>query len=241
VASDAGFTHPVLSGRVYRASVNVPAPARGELHWRVTGADGTRLAQGRVRLAPEPRQRPLARLRNEVPEGTERTTIFYQDRPPAVTFTWAEVPGAAQYQLAVYREGALDAPVAERRVAELRAALEAGALGEGRYLWSVAPLSAQGAVLRGGRLNKLELVYDNSVPGLMLGAPRNGARAGRGPVWVQGVAPVGSALSVNGQPLALDAKGRFRAQVLPTGQPPLLLFMMTRPDAPAVLTVRRLR
>ena len=114
-------------------------------------------------------------------------------------------------------------------------------LDEGRFLWSVAPLSAAGAPLRGGRMNKLELVYDNSVPGLMLSAPRNGARAGSGPVWVEGVAPVGSSLSVNGQPLALDAKGRFRAQVQPTGQPPLLLFMMTRPDAPAVLTVRRLR
>nr|WP_153866373.1 MULTISPECIES: FecR family protein [Myxococcaceae] len=243
VASDAAFAHPVLVGRVHAASVNVPVPARGSLYWRVRGADGAPLAQGSAHFAPEPRQRPLAQLRNEVPEGPERTTIFYQDRdkPPAVTFTWEPTPGATRYRLSVYRDGALDSPVTGTLTPLTRAALEAGALGEGRFLWSVAPLSAQGAVLRGGRMNKLELAYDNSVPALMVQAPRNGQRAGTGPVRVLGVAPVGSRVSVNGDPLRLDAKGRFDARVAPRGQPPLLLFMMSRPGAPDSLTVRRLR
>jgi hypothetical protein len=75
----------------------------------------------------------------------------------------------------------------------------------------------------------------------MVSAPRNGERAGPGRVRVAGVAPVGSALWVNGQPLVLDDKGRFDARVAPTGQPPLVQLMMTRPGAPTVLTVRRLR
>jgi ferric-dicitrate binding protein FerR (iron transport regulator) len=241
VASDAAFTQPVLAGQVYAPFVNVPAPARGSLYWRVTAADGARLARGSVRLAPEPQRRPLERLRNEVPEGTERTTIFYQDRPPGVTFTWAPAAGAAQYRLTVYRPGALDAPVVDRTTQASRLALEAGALDEGRYVWSASPLSGAGVPLRGGRMNKLELVYDNSVPTLMVSAPRNGERAGSGRVRVAGVAPVGSTLWVNGQRLALDEKGRFDARVVPTGQPPLVQLMMTRPGAPTVLTVRRLR
>ena len=214
---------------------------RGTLHWRVTGADGARVAQGAARLAPEPPRRTLARLRNEVSEGTERTTIFYQDTPPGVTFTWSAVLDAAQYRLTVYRADALGVPVVDRTTAQPRLELEAGSLGEGRYLWSATPLSAALVPLRGGRMNKLELAYDNSVPTLVLNAPRNGERAGTGRVRVAGVAPVGSSLWVNGQPLTLDAKGRFDARVAPTGQPPLVQLMMVRPGAPAVLTVRRLR
>jgi len=131
--------------------------------------------------------------------------------------------------------------VVDRTTAQPRLELEAGALGEGRYLWSATPLSAALVPLRGGRMNKLELAYDNSVPTLVLNAPRNGERAGTGRVRVAGVAPVGSSLWVNGQPLTLDAKGRFDARVAPTGQPPLVQLMMVRPGAPAVLTVRRLR
>ena len=90
-------------------------------------------------------------------------------------------------------------------------------------------------------MNKLELAYDNSVPAR---SPLRGALStsvGTGRVRVAGVAPVGSSLWVNGQPLTLDAKGRFDARVAPTGQPPLVQLMMVRPGAPAVLTVRRLR
>ena len=76
-------------GRCTRPSSTCPRPRAAQLHWRVTDAQGARVAQGVVRLAPEPPRRALAQLRNEVPEGTERTTIFYRTQPPGVTFTWA--------------------------------------------------------------------------------------------------------------------------------------------------------
>ncbi|WNZ64034.1 hypothetical protein QEG98_10260 [Myxococcus sp. MxC21-1] len=239
VAEDAAFTRPVLSGTVYRPFINVPAPVRGMLHWRVRRKDGTQVS-GSASFAPERAVRSLARVRNVVPEGPEKTTIFYQDKPPAVTFTYASETSAARYRVAVYRAGALDTPVAERTVTEARAALDAGALSEGNYLWSVTPLSATGAQLKGGRMNKLELVYDNSVPVLMVSTPRNGQAAGA-KVRAAGVAPVDARLSINGRPVALDGKHRFNTWVEPVGSPPVLVFKMTRPGAPAVHTVRTLK
>lgn len=240
VASDAGFTRPVLTGTVFRPSVTVPAPSRGALYWRVRREDGTEVARGSARFAPERPARSLARVRNVVPEGPEKTTIFYQDKPPAVTFTYAEEASAAKYRVAVYRVGALGMPVVERTVADTRAALDAGALGEGSYLWSVTPLSASGAQLKGGRMNKLELVYDNSVPVLVVSSPRNGQRAGKR-VRATGVAPVDARLSINGRPVPLDGKHRFSTWAEPVGAPPLLVFKMNRPGAPEVYTVRTLK
>ncbi|MFP2932840.1 hypothetical protein ACLESO_48385, partial [Pyxidicoccus sp. 3LG] len=240
VASDAGFTRPVLTGTVFKPFVNVPAPARGALYWRVRRKDGTEVTRGSAVFAPERPARQLDRVRNVVPEGPEKTTIFYQDKPPAVTFSYGEEASAARYRVAVYRAGALGTPVAERTVTETRAALDAGALEEGSYLWSVTPLSASGAQLKGGRMNKLELVYDNSVPVLMVSTPRNGQRAGER-VRASGVAPVDARLSINGRPVALDAKHRFSTWVEPVGSPPLLVFKMTRSGAPEVHTVRTLK
>ncbi|MHA7629030.1 FecR family protein [Corallococcus sp. M7] len=239
-AQDAAFKRPVLWGRVHRASVNVTALAKGTLYWRARKEDGTQVAAGSVHFAPESPTNSLARARNVVPEGPEKTTIFYQDKPPAVTFTYGEEPQARTYRVAVYKAGSLATPVVQRTVSETRAALEAGQLGEGSYLWSVTPLSQAGAALKGGRMNKLELVYDNSVVGLVVDSPRQGVPAAE-KVRASGVAPVNARLSINGRAVPLDAKHRFDTWVAPMGMPPLLVFKMTRPGAPDVLTVRTLK
>lgn len=239
-AQDAAFSRRVLWGRVHRPSVNVSALARGTLYWRVRKEDGAQVAAGSVHFAPESPPSALARVRNVVPEGPEKTTIFYQDKPPAVTFTYGAEPQASTYRVAVYKAGSLTTPVAQRTVGETRAALEAGALGEGSYLWSVTPLSQAGAALKGGRMNKLELVYDNSVVGLVVDSPRQGGAVAE-KVRASGVAPVDARLSINGRAVPLDAKHRFDTWVAPMGMPPLLVFKMTRPGAPDVLTVRTLK
>ncbi|RYZ35261.1 MAG: hypothetical protein EOO71_36115 [Myxococcaceae bacterium] len=200
-ALDPGFTRRVLWGRVHRPSVNVSAPARGTLYWRVKKEDGTPVASGSARFAPESRTKSLARVRNVVPEGPEKTTIFYQDKPPAVTFTYGAEPQASTYRVAVYRAGALTTPVAQRTVSETRAALEAG---------------------------------------LVVDSPRQGTASAE-KVRAAGVAPVDARLSINGRAVPLDGKHRFDTWVTPMGTPPLLVFKMTRPGAPDVLTVRTLK
>jgi hypothetical protein len=241
VASDAAFKVPVLEGTARSGFVNVMPPARGSLYWRVKRVDGSEVAHGSATFGPERSAKgELDRLRNRVPEGPEKTTIFFQDKPPAVTFTCEAEQGAASYKVAVYRSGALGTPVVERTASAPQVPLEAGVLGEGSFLWSITPVGAVGRPLRGGRMNKLELVFDNSVPTLIVSAPREGLRAGPR-VRVAGVAPVDAKLFVNGQPLTLDSKHRFNTWVVPEGRPPQVVFKLSRPGAPDVYTVRTLK
>ncbi|MFE8601100.1 hypothetical protein [Archangium violaceum] len=241
VASDADFKKPVLAGSARNGFVNVTPPVRGSLFWRVRRPDGSVVARGNASFGPERSTKgELDRLRNRVPEGPEKTTIFFQDKPPAVTFTCEAVQGAASYRVAVYRTGELRRPVAERTASAPQVPLEAGILNEGSFLWSVTPVAPSGQPIRGGRMNKLELVFDNSVPTLVINAPREGQRAGPR-VRVTGVAPVDSKLSVNGRPVNLDSKHRFNTWVVPEGRPPLVVFKLSRPRAPDVYTVRTLK
>ncbi len=155
-----------------------------------------------------------------MPEGPQKTTIFYQDKPPAVTFSYAAEPKAAQYRVAVYRNGELSKPVAERTVTETQRSSGGGRAGGGQLpvvRHAAVPRSA--SALRGGRMNKLELVYDNSVPELVVTSPRDGQRAAKR-VRAVGVAPVGAEVSINGQPVALDGKHRFDTWAEPVGISP---------------------
>lgn len=241
VASDSAFTQPVLEGVVHDDWVNVPVPTRGALFWKVTTRDGKDVDHGSASFSPDTAQRDLARLRNEVPEGTETTTIYFQDKPPAVTFTFAARESAVQYKVTVYRAADLARPAAERLVSSTSAPFEAGALNEGSYRWAVTPLTKDGKEGAGGRMNKLDIVYDNSVPQLVVKAPRNGEKASGKSVAVAGVAPVGAKVYINGKPAPLDDKNRFEGSATPIGRTPIVVFRTTRASEPDVFTVRTLR
>ncbi len=215
LASDAAFTTIARDGVVHAAFVNVPVPAKGGWYWRVFKGDAE-YARGQVSFSPEPRVQDLSRLKNVVPEGAETTTIFFQDKdkPPVVTFTWAKAEGAAKYAVKVYRDGQLASPVAERTVVEAQVSLPENTLVEGKYLWSVTPLDGKGGELKGGRLNKLHMTFDNAVASLLIKAPRNGDVGGKS-VRASGIAPVGSRLSINGRNVTLDEQARFETSVAP--------------------------
>ncbi|MBL9039186.1 MAG: FecR domain-containing protein, partial [Archangium sp.] len=215
VASEPSFRKPLIAGVVRQPWLNVPVPARGSLHWKVS-AGGVEVAKGTVSCSPERSDAELRHARNDVLEGPEKTVIYFQDKPPAVTFRWREADGGvgASYRLQVFAATALESALEERVVQTTTVRLPENALGEGSYLWSVAQLDAAGRPLAGGRMNKLELIYDNAVSELLITSPRNGARL-TSSVPVVGVAPLNSALWVNGVPLTLDDKARFNASAKP--------------------------
>ncbi len=215
LATDPSFTNVVRDGVVHDNFFTVPMPPKGVWYWRVTQGDQEK-AKGSATFAPEPRTQDLSRLKNIVPEGAETTTIFFQDKdkPPVVNFTWAKADGASKYAVKVYREGQLSSPVAERTVTETQVALPENTLLEGKYLWSVTPLDAKGAELKGGRMNKLHMVFDNAVAALLIKTPRNGDAGGKS-VNAVGIAPVGSKLFINGKSVALDEQARFDTSVAP--------------------------
>jgi hypothetical protein len=214
VATDAGFKDLLLAGRVTGPCVNVAPPSSGDLYWRVLGDDGaTAVQRGHARFLKEAgRGADLSHPRSEVAETGLKATVYFQSALPAVTFTFAATEGAKHYRLRVYRADDLAAPVVEQTSDEARCTVKAGELAEGVYVWHASPLDAGGAELSGGRMNHLEISYDNSVTKLAIERPRPGEPAAD-EVAVQGVAPLGSKLFVNGLPASLDTKGRFATAV----------------------------
>jgi hypothetical protein len=237
VSSDAKRARVVAQGEGPKGFFTVPAPAAGALFW-VVKRGGAEVGRGSAVFGPEPLTKELDRQKNVVPEGPEKTTIFFQDKAPSVSFTWKVQAGAASSQVAVYRDGDFSKPLAERKVTGAAMSLPEGTLAEGKYAWSVTPLDAHGAPVRGGRMNKLELIWDNAVSTLRIASPRNG-EAWAASVPVEGIAPVGSRLWVNGQPVSLDGKARFRVKVAPLAQG-LVVFRLVHSGQES-LTVRRLK
>jgi len=212
VARDAQFSKLLLAGRVYGEAVTVEPPRSGELFWRALDGQGAVIAKGQARFdrdnAASPVEKPVA----DVAETGLKASVFFQSAPPALAFSFQPREGASRYRVRVYRSGDLKTPVAEKAVSEPRCTFEAGAIGEGDYVWYAAPLDPNGTELAGGRMNKLEIVYDNSRTTLAIAHPRQGEAGGKA-VPVSGVAPLGSKLYVNGKSAPLDAKGRFSLQL----------------------------
>lgn len=215
LGGDPSLDKPTVDGVLHQTFFNTLAPARGALYWRVYDGENE-VAKGSVSFAPEKLSDELGGITNEVPAGPDKTVIYFQDKPPALTFTW-KTPDkpVAEYQLKVYRAGSLASPVQERQVAATSVQLPHGALGEGAYQWDVTWLDAKGtAIGTAGKMNQLELHYDNAVRALIIKSPRNGDPL-TPKVTVSGIAPLGTRVSVNGQLMTLDAKARFLGQVAP--------------------------
>jgi hypothetical protein len=235
VSTEPEFRAPFIDGAATRQVV-VPAPARGELFWRTLDGDAA-AAQGRVRFGPDTSSQGDGQAKSDtVAETGLKATIYFQRAPPALTFTFAPTAGAASYQVRVLRAGDPPTPLLERQVREPRAVFQAGQLGEGRYLWYAAPLDAAGNELVGGRMNQLDVVYDNSLTALLIASPRDGERAGPGTV-ASGVAPLDGSLSINGRPVRADQQGRFS---VPVPREDVLVFHLRR-GASDSFWVRRLR
>ncbi|HZA49180.1 MAG TPA: hypothetical protein VE549_00480, partial [Myxococcaceae bacterium] len=213
VARDSKFEEPLLSGRVHDGVLAIDPPARGDVYWRALDASGTVLARGHARFDRDRARGDLDNPKAEVAETGLKASVFFQGAPPAISFSFAAREGAKSYRVRVYRASDLKNPVAEKVVAETRCSFEAGKLPEGDYLWHAAPVDANGIELAGGRMNKLEIVYDNSHTTLAIAQPRPGETASGAVTPVRGVAPLGSKLYVNGKLAELDPKGRFSLDV----------------------------
>lgn len=211
IARDAAFKDLVLAGEGQTDWVVVDAPGNGELHWRV---EGDAASESHATFEPD-KGRSILRQSSpmaEVNETGQKSSIFFQSAVPSITFAFASKPGARGYLLRVYRAKELTSPLVEQRVTEPRASLVAGKLREGDYLWSATPLGPGGAELQGGRMNKLELVYENATNSLFIARPRNNDRSAK-KLRTEGIAPMGSDLFINGEQVQPDSKGRFAREL----------------------------
>lgn len=245
VSGDAGFKESLVVGKVHEPWVRAPAPEQGGLYWRITSATGEAVAKGSASFFQEEpgaggMETEREHLRAEVRDGAEPITLFFQQKSPAIGFSYSSESRAASYRIQVFSLKSLSRPVAEVSARKASASLPEGALSEGKYAWSVTPLSASGEELRGGKMNRLTLTRDPAVSVLTIRSPQNDAPAAPR-IAVSGAAPPGTQVQVNGKPMALDAKGRFEGWVAPVGEPAMVVFRGSRGSAPEMVVVRTLK
>lgn len=212
VAADGEFKQVLSSGTA--SGVLPTRPVGSDLHWRILDAQGKPQRAGHIRFLPErvSRGSEKAGKTEVVSQNGQKATVVFQEQPPALTFEFPEVPGAKTYRLKVYRWGELSTPVLTTDVNAPRATLASGELEEGNYAWAGIGVDERGTEKSSGKMNQMEIIYDNSYATLAIHTPVAGP-AGRSQETATGVAPLGSKLFINGKSVPLDAKGRFQVEV----------------------------
>lgn len=209
--------------------VVVPAPLKGALYWR---RQGDQESSG-ARFERDENTSAMNAKSDTVAETGLKATVYFQSAVPTLTFTFPLKDGAASWRFRVYSVVDLKTAVVDRRVNENRTVVDSGSLREGSYVWSAVPMDKSGTEAPGGRMNKMDIVFDNSVTRLVLTSPRDGERAST----ATGVAPLGSRLTLNGKIVPLDAAGRFSVAV---GGASVLVFKLVSKDGAESQWVRRL-
>jgi hypothetical protein len=228
VANDPQFLSLLVSAAGGELIV-VPAPLKGALYWRRRGdaeSSGARFERDEDATA-------VGAKSDTVAETGLKSTVYFQSAVPTLTFTFPPKEGAASWRFRVYAVSDLKTPVVDRRVNENRTVVESGSLKEGNYVWSAIAMDRAGLEAPGGRMNKMDIVFDNSVTRLVLSSPREGERAST----ATGLAPLGSRLSLNGKSVQVDSAGRFS---VPLGGSSLLVFKLVTKDGAESQWVRRL-
>lgn len=214
VARDPHFHHLVARGAA-KGMVIVPAPSKGRLFWRTKAAKGKRTGRGSASFELDGGRSVLSTVRPvvEVRATGFSARILHQTALPEIAFDFSRTRDARRYRVAVYRRGHTRRPVATRTVRAPPCRLPPGTLRDGRYVWSATALGKGGKVLSRGSKNALEIAYDNARPQLAIAEPKP-FRPRPADGWVtSGVAPRGTKLFVDGEPVPLDSHGRFKARI----------------------------
>ena len=235
VANDAAFTDVVLSGPA-SDFVAVQAPPSGELFWRAVDEKGEATGSGRVRFSPDTGGAKDDSSRGDtVAETGLKASVYFQGAVPTLTFTFPEVAGAKGYRLRVYRSNDLSKPLVDKKVSEAKATVDPGSLSEGSYRWSASALDEAGNDQVGGRMNQMDIIFDNSLTTLHISSPRDGEKADG--AKATGTAPLGAKLFINGKPVTPDGSGRFSQ---PLGKSDAVVFRLVMGDGSESYWFRRL-
>jgi hypothetical protein len=147
---------------------------------------------------------PKSANRVDVEADGRRYTVKYQNVIPVVSMHWSDADPRGDYTLVLKRGGREQTYRSEKP----RRDLPGVELMEGNYDFWFTSASGQKSNVGG-----LKIEFDNTARALSLSEPVDGATIEGNDVVVSGVALLRTQVTANGIPLALDPKGRFRAQV----------------------------
>ncbi len=182
----------------------VPLSA-GTYKYRALCAGDGQLRTGTLTVRRDPGTSPVPKTAptNVIDADGRKYTVLYQNRLPALTFTWPRPPQGVGFKLMV-RSGER---VREVPVRGPRHILQSGAVAEGEHqFWFT-----MGAVT--SPQTTLAVRFDNAAATAQLQTPVDGTAFKGNAIEVTGVAMEGSTVTVSGLPLAVDSHGRFRGEV----------------------------
>ncbi len=211
VAIDKDFTKFYLRERLTDKRFVFNHWSSGKYFWRIHTADGWKSGRLRILKHRENNCENCGRV-NDVFSNGEKTTIYYQTTLPAVALRWKPVADAARYRIKVFADGAFDKPVMDKTVAQdvpRLLKLKSGSLKEGRYYWLVTAVDAKGDDVYTGKMNSLQIAYDNAVRDLRIHSPRNGAKVRGATLQTRGEVQLGARLMIAERNVRLDRKSRF--------------------------------
>jgi hypothetical protein len=179
-------------------------------YWRVETTEGW--ARGTFKIKRyTAKDCPNCKRTNIIDDNGEKTKVVFQQALPAITLRWKPADGAVKYQAKVFEDGDFDAPKVDLTTDQTSVTLRSGRLNEGKYFWHVVALDGTGEeVSTSGKMNSLEIVYDNAILDLNIAAPRHGTRVTGGKLVTSGVSQLGSRLWINGKAVELEDQGRFK-------------------------------
>lgn len=166
-------------------------------------------ASGTLSLRHDTGDVPLARRppADVIDADGRRYTVLFQTRLPQLTLAWPAAPAGA-VRLALHIESTAGERIIEG--ANPRKPVPAGTMVEGTYtFWYGAP---------DGQLSPkttISLRFDNAAPTAQFFRSAAAGKNGSATIHVDGVTVEGAKVSVAGQPLAVEGRGRFRTEATP--------------------------
>lgn len=238
VARDSQFKDSLWHDKLTRPAIATEDYRPGRYYWRVRTTSGW--TPGSFALEPSRDTECRGCKRTNVIDDTgENTVVYFQKTLPAITLRWATVAAAATYHVKVFADGSFDKPLVDDTVAETTLGLPSGKLAEGKYFWIVQALGEGDKELVTGRINGLEIAYDNAVVDLEIRSPAHQARINAEQVMTTGEVYLGGRLSINGKPVVLDKKGRFRETLALRQGDNQLVYRTVGPDGVEQYHVRQ--
>ena len=228
VGRDAKLDRPVVSARSPESRLVLPALADGTYHWRAKSPDGG-TQTGRFVIRQVKGYRQEATRSAQVREEFDSAEVLYQRQLPSLEFLWAADARADGYKLLVGKDADVAEVTLERETTGAGLTLAPGELPEGEHFWRVQRRKG-GAVFYPGKIQRLRVLFDPESPGVELDEPADGAVVTTRDVRVSGLAPVDSALWVNGAAASPDAQGRFSIRAPIDPEEPMIVVRCARPD-----------
>lgn len=207
LAADREFAQILAAESLTHGSYVTDQLTAGKYYWRLEKDTSSR---GMVQLMEESDGDCANCKRTNVIDDTgEKTVVYFQQALPSLTLRWKAVEGAAQYDLKVFNDGEFDKPILSDQVNDLKRSFDSGRFAEGKYYWLVAALDDKGREIATGRMNSLQVAYDNAITALVIRTPRQGSAVGTSKLTTTGAAEAGSKVYINGKRAEIDDEGRF--------------------------------